>query len=375
MSLIHRMRGVAGTALIATALTSVALGPAPSHAEDAVQEATKEDGLYAVFETTMGTIVCKLHYDKVPITVANFVGLATGEMEFKDPKTGEMVTRPFYDGTKFHRVIKDFMIQGGCPLGNGRGDPGYKFTDEFHPDLRHSGPGVLSMANSGPNTNGSQFFITHKATPWLDDKHSVFGITVLGQDVVDAMAEVEMKGPGAQPSMPVEDIILNKVSIVRTGADAEAFDWKKNWDAREELAKKLAAEREAAVAEELATLCGKLGASLDDATTSDSGLRSIVTAEGDGATPTKGQTIAAHYTGYLPNGTKFDSSRDRGAPFETQIGVGRVIRGWDEAFVNMKVGEKRLLIIPPELGYGARGAGPIPPNATLVFDVELVEVK
>ncbi|NNE44369.1 MAG: peptidylprolyl isomerase [Gemmatimonadetes bacterium] len=370
------MRGVAGAAfIVAAALTSVAVGPATTHAEDAVQEATKEDGLYAVFETSMGPIVTKLHYDKVPITVANFIGLATGGMEWKDTQTGEMVARPFYDGLKFHRIIKDFMIQGGCPLGNGRGGPGYSFIDEFHPELRHSGPGVLSMANSGPATNGSQFFITHKATPWLDDKHSVFGTTVLGQDVVDGMAEVEMTGGGQQPSTPKEDILLTKVTIVRTGADAEAFDWESNWKAREELAKKLAAEREAAVAKDLAVLCEKLGANMDDATTSDSGLRSIVTGEGEGTSPTKGQTIAAHYTGYLPNGEKFDSSHDRGKPFETQIGVGRVIRGWDEAFVDMKVGEKRLLIIPPELGYGARGAGPIPPNSTLVFDVELVEVK
>jgi peptidylprolyl isomerase len=374
MSLIHRTRGWALALIAITA--GAALGPAVSQAEDdAVQKATQKDGLYAVFETSMGPVVCELFYDKVPITVANFIGLATGEQEWTDPKTGEKVMRPFYDGLKFHRIIKDFMIQGGCPLGNGRGGPGYSFTDEFHPDLRHTGPGVLSMANSGPNTNGSQFFITHKATGWLDNKHSVFGQCVLGQDIVDGMASVEMKGPGPQPSIPVKDITLDKLTIVRTGEAATAFDWKENWSKRDELTKKIAEEREEAMKEQLANLCTKLGADLSTAVTSESGLRSIVTGEGDGASPAKGQTISAHYTGYLPDGQKFDSSHDRGKPFETEIGVGRVIRGWDEAFVDMKVGEKRLLIIPPDLGYGARGAGTIPPNSTLVFDVELVGIK
>jgi peptidylprolyl isomerase len=369
MSLIHRM-------LLAVAVLA-ACGPATVRAEDpAVKEATKADGMYAVFETTMGTIVCKLHYDKVPVTVANFVGLASGEMEWRDPKDGAMVKRPFYDGLKFHRVIKDFMVQGGCPLGNGRGDPGYKFTDEFDSTLRHDGPGVLSMANSGPSTNGSQFFITHVATPWLDDKHSVFGRVVLGQDVVNAMAAVPMKGPGAQPSVPVKDIILTKLSIVRTGAAANAFDWKAAWTKREEVGARMSGEREKSMLAGLEGMCTKLGVDLAKAVKTKSGLRYIVKQEGKGNKPASGKTISAHYTGYLPDGTKFDSSRDRGQPFQTPIGVGRVIKGWDEAFLDMKVGEKRVLIIPPELGYGAQGTpgGPIPPNATLIFDVELISV-
>jgi peptidylprolyl isomerase len=352
-------------------------GLATARAEDpAVKEATKSDGLYAVIETSMGTIVCKLHYEKVPVTVANFVGLATGEMEWKDPKTGTMVKRPFYDGLKFHRCMREFMIQGGCPLGNGRGDPGYKFTDEFDSSLRHDGPGVLSMANSGPNTNGSQFFITHVATPWLDDKHSVFGRVVLGQEVVNQMAEVPMKGPGTQPSTPVKDIVLTKLSIVRTGAAANAFDWKAAWAKKDEASAKLTAQREKATLDGLGALCTKLGVDAAKSVKTPSGLRYVVKQEGKGDKPASGKTISAHYTGYLTDGTKFDSSRDRGQPFQTPIGVGRVIKGWDEAFLDMKVGEKRVLIIPPELGYGAQGTpgGPIPANATLVFDVELVSV-
>jgi len=388
MSTKHRTRIVAGVSLLA-ALLGVAFGAIPAGAQEAsmtetstddaaVAEATQAPGLYAVMETSMGAIVCKLHYDKVPLTVANFVGLATGGIEWKDPKTGDMVKRPFYDGLKFHRCIPDFMIQGGCPLGNGRGGPGYTFTDEFHPDLRHDGPGVLSMANSGPATNGSQFFITHKATPWLDDKHSVFGNCVLGQDVVDAMAAVPMKGPSSPSnpaSIPLEDIMLTKVTIVPTGDDAKAFDWESVWSDREAITARIKAKQEEAMMAGLEGVCESFGADLAKAQSTSSGLRYIVTQEGTGDSPTAGQTISAHYTGCLTNGQKFDSSRDRGSPFQTQIGVGRVIKGWDEAFLDMKVGEKRVLIIPPDLGYGARGAGgAIPPNATLVFDVELLDV-
>jgi len=385
MSTIHRTRIVASISLLA-ALLGVAFGTTSAGAQEgamstddaAVTDAVKAPGLYAVMQTSMGNIVCKLFYEKVPLTVANFVGLATGGIEWKDPQTGDMVKRPLYDGTKFHRCIPDFMIQGGDPLGNGRGGPGYTFTDEFDPTLRHDGPGVLSMANSGPDTNGSQFFITHKATPWLDDKHSIFGRCVMGQEVVNAMAQVPMKGPSSPSnpaSIPVEDIILQKVSIVPTGDDAEAFDWEKIWNDREAITAKIKAKQEEAMMSGLEDVCKSLGADMAHVQTTASGLKYIVTQEGTGATPTRGQTISAHYTGVLPTGEKFDSSRDRGSPFQTQIGVGRVIKGWDEAFLDMKVGEKRVLIIPPDLGYGARGAGSvIPPNATLVFDVELLDV-
>jgi peptidyl-prolyl cis-trans isomerase A (cyclophilin A) len=171
----------------------------------------KKDPLYATFKTSMGEVVIQLYDDKAPKTVANFVGLATGSKEWTDPKSREKVKRPLYNGTIFHRVIPGFMIQGGDPLGTGTGGPGYRFEDEFHPDLKHSKTGILSMANAGPNTNGSQFFITHKATPWLDGRHSVFGEVVKGQNVVDAIANVSRDFR----DRPIKDVVVQEVIISR----------------------------------------------------------------------------------------------------------------------------------------------------------------
>ncbi len=168
-------------------------------------------GLYAVFETTCGDMICQLEEEKTPETVKNFVGLATGEKEYTDPKTGSKSSAPFYDGTIFHRIIKDFMVQGGDRLGQGTGGPGYRFKDEFHPSLKHKGPGVLSMANSGPNTNGSQFFITLVPTPWLDGKHSVFGTLVRGEDVLKKLGMT----PTGSMDRPREEVGIKKLRIVR----------------------------------------------------------------------------------------------------------------------------------------------------------------
>lgn len=356
-------------------LLVLALVPATvALAQDDVAQATASDGLYAVLETSQGDIVCELHYDKVPVTVANFVGLAKGEKEFKDPQSGETVTRPYYDGLKFHRIIKNFMIQGGCPLGTGTGGPGYSFTDEFDPSLRHSGPGILSMANAGPGTNGSQFFITHKATPWLDDKHTVFGQTVLGQDVVDAMAEVPMTGP--QNSTPVEDIILEKVEIVATGSDAKAFDWKDAWGSYQEEQEKAEAMRVAEEKEQLQARAEELGFKVDDLVDGPEGVRYVVVQEGEGEPAERGQTAITNYTGWLLDGKKFDSSRDKGKTFNTKVGVDPIIRGWSLMLQEMKPGERRIVVIPGELAYGQRGyPGMIPPNATLLFDVEVMEIQ
>jgi peptidyl-prolyl cis-trans isomerase A (cyclophilin A) len=169
--------------------------------------------VFATLKTTMGEVEIELFEDKVPKTVANFVGLATGTTEWTDTRTGQKVKKPFYDGLIFHRIIPDFMVQCGCPLGRGTGGPGYTFKDEFHKDLRHDTPGVLSMANAGPNTNGSQFFITHVPTPWLDNKHSVFGRVVRGMEVIQQMGKVA-RGPGDRPK---QDIVLEKVEIRREG--------------------------------------------------------------------------------------------------------------------------------------------------------------
>ena len=171
----------------------------------------KKGPLYATIKTSAGDVVVLLFEDKAPKTVANFVGLATGTKEWTDPKSRQQVKRPLYNGTIFHRVIPDFMIQGGDPLGNGTGGPGFRFEDEFHPELKHSKAGILSMANAGPNTNGSQFFITMKATPWLDGKHSVFGEVVKGQEVVSAIANM----PRDSRDKPVKDVVLQEVVISR----------------------------------------------------------------------------------------------------------------------------------------------------------------
>jgi len=177
----------------------------------AAEPPEKKGPLYATLKTSMGEIVIQLFDDKAPKTVANFVDLASGTKEWTDPKTREKVKRPLYNGTIFHRVIPGFMIQGGDPLGNGTGGPGYRFEDEFHPDLKHSKPGMLSMANAGPNTNGSQFFITQKPAPWLDGKHSVFGAVVKGQSVVDAIINV----PRDLRDRPIKDVVIQEVIIGR----------------------------------------------------------------------------------------------------------------------------------------------------------------
>ncbi|PIE50188.1 MAG: peptidylprolyl isomerase [Flavobacteriales bacterium] len=334
-----------------------------------------KDGLYANFQTSKGNMIIKFEDEKSPVTVANFVGLAEGKIENTSKKKGE----PFYDGTIFHRVIKDFMIQGGDPKGTGMGDPGYKFDDERN-DLQHTGKGILSMANSGPNTNGSQFFITQVATPWLDGKHTIFGKVVDGIEVIDTIADVEK---GAQDK-PKTDVVLEKVSIFSKG------DAYKNYDAgkifNEGKAKiqennkaylaQLAEEKERkakAFAENQQKLVDELKAGMKQ---TDSGLFYKITKSTEGVAPKAGGMVAVHYAGRLADGSEFDSSIKRGQPLEFPVGVGRVIKGWDEGIMMLKEGEKATLLIPPTLGYGARGAGGvIPPNAWLVFDVELVKVK
>lgn len=195
------------TKWLVIALILFAHAPAGS----AAQGTEKTGPVYATLKTSMGDIVVRLFEDKAPNTVANFIGLASGTKEWRDPKSGELVKRPLYNGTIFHRVIPGFMIQGGDPLGNGTGGPGYRFADEFHADLRHNKPGILSMANAGPNTNGSQFFITQKATPWLDGRHSVFGEVVRGQEIVDAIIKV----PRDARDRPIKEVKIKEVVISR----------------------------------------------------------------------------------------------------------------------------------------------------------------
>ncbi|MFG4001587.1 peptidylprolyl isomerase [Flavobacterium aquidurense] len=309
-----------------------------------------ENGIYAKFNTSKGSILVKLTHDLTPGTVGNFVALAEGNMENKVKPQGQK----FYDGLTFHRVIPDFMIQGGCPKGTGTGDPGYKFDDEFHPSLKHDRPGVLAMANSGPASNGSQFYITHVPTSWLDGKHTVFGHVIEGQDIVDAVAQGDA---------------LESVEIIRVGEEAEKFN------AIEAFVglKGARLKRDAALKAESEAKMEQLAAGFDK---TDSGLRYKMIQKGDGKKAESGKTVAVHYEGSLENGKVFDSSYPRKKPIEFRLGQGQVIEGWDEGIALLQVGDKARFVIPSDLAYGAAGAGGvIPPNATLIFDVELMEVK
>lgn len=308
-----------------------------------------QDGIYARFNTSKGQILVKLTHDKTPGTVGNFVALAEGTMKNTAKAEGE----PYYDGLKFHRVIPDFMIQGGCPLGTGTGDAGYKFDDEFRADLTHSGPGVLSMANAGPGTNGSQFFITHVATPWLDNKHTVFGHVSEGQEVVDAVAQGDS---------------IESLEIVRVGDEAQA------WDALQAF-EVFKSSKEARLAEEKARQAAELDKIAAGFEQTASGLRYQIIQNGNGNRAEAGKSVSVHYEGSLINGQVFDSSYKRNEPIAFQLGIGQVIKGWDEGISLLQVGDKARFVIPADLAYGSAGAGGvIPPNATLIFDVELMKV-
>ncbi|WP_310993808.1 peptidylprolyl isomerase [Aequorivita marina] len=309
-----------------------------------------QDGIYAKITTEKGEILIKLTYKKTPGTVGNFVALAEGNLENAAKPQGT----PYYDGLKFHRVIPDFMIQGGDPNGTGSGGPGYSFEDEFHPELRHDTPGVLSMANSGPASNGSQFFITHVATPWLDDKHSIFGNVVEGQDVVDSVAQGDT---------------MQKVEIIRVGDDA------KNWNAIEAF-RGFTGEREKRLAKLKKQQEDEIKKVSEGFDRTDSGLLYKMIVNGTGKKAEKGKTVSVHYKGMLTDGSEFDSSYKRKKPIDFPLGKGHVIEGWDEGIQLLQVGDKARFVIPAHLAYGDRGAGGvIPPGATLIFDVELMDVK
>jgi cyclophilin family peptidyl-prolyl cis-trans isomerase len=333
-----------------------------------VAKANPNEGIFATISTTKGDIVVKLEYVKAPITVANFISLAEG----KNPnvKVEKLKGKPFYDGLKFHRVINDFMIQGGDPDGNGTGGPGYSFKDEFTEELKFDKGGILAMANSGPATNGSQFFITHKETPWLNGKHTIFGHVVSGMDNVNKI---------------VQDDIMTKITITRVGAAAKKFDAVKVLadDVKKQEVKKLEAQKTIAQkAAYFATMKAK-------ATTTASGLKYVITQNGTGVKEAEGSTIYFHYAGYFEDGKLFDSSmpsvakaygtydanRDAQGGYKAfPITVGKkdgMIPGFIEALDLMTDGEKATFFLPSNLAYGEKGAGGvIPPNATLIFEIE-----
>ena len=313
-----------------------------------------EDGLYAVYYTPKGKIVCKLEYAKAPITVGNFVALTEGNHPLATVNKG----KPFFDGLNFHRVEPGFVIQGGDPNGNGSGGPGFQFANEIDSSLTHSKTGTLAMANAGPNTNGSQFYITLSPTPMLDYHYNVFGYVVAGQSVVNTIAIGDK---------------IDSIRIVRNGAGAKAFDAITAFKNGVEAAKK---KQDEAMAAEKAAWDTKVKAKFPTAKKTASGLYYVIDKQGNGALAKTGQTVTAHYTGTLWDGKKFDSSLDRGQPFSFAVGKHQVIPGWDEGFALFKVGTKGKLIIPYYLAYGDRGAGDaIPPKADLIFDVEMLGIK
>ena len=306
------------------------------------------DGIYANIITKKGNIKIKLEYIKAPITVANFVNLVEGKIKSNKKYNGT----PFYDGLIFHRVINDFMIQGGCPEGKGTGGPGFKFDDEFHEDLKHDKPGTLSMANSGPNTNGSQFFITHNATNWLDGKHSVFGYVVSGQEIVDQI----------QKNDKIQSISIEKIGKLAIKWDSvKVFDdYFKNKEIEKDKIKKLELDKIISITKGMEK--------------TKSGLFHLIENKGNNDFPSIGSTVSVHYTGKLVDGTIFDSSYQRNNPISFVLGKGQVIEGWDEGLLKIAKGGSGKFVIPSNLAYGENGAGGIiPPNSTLIFDLELID--
>ncbi len=359
-----------------------------------------EDGLYAEFVTSMDTMVVKLHYDKTPVTVANFVLLAEGNHPMVD---SVFKGKKFYNGLIFHRVMDNFMIQGGDPTGTGSGSPGYRFGDEFDETLKHDKPGVLSMANSGPNTNGSQFFITEKETPWLDNIHTVFGEVVLGLDVQDSISNVKV-GPG---NRPIKDVVIKEVNIIRKGYDARNFDALKTWETElpklEEKAKQKAEEARKKAEEARKKAEEKANAAAADilpilndykskAKTSASGLMSYTITKGNGPKPKQGNTVKVYYEGYFIDGKLFDSNRKEIEekygklnpqkekrsmynPMPMQISPdAQMIAGFKEGVASMHEGDKAYFYIPSHLAYGENGRPPIKPNTDLIFIIEMVEI-
>ena len=336
-----------GLMLIFTVLSSAACEAKSNSKGKKMEILNGKDGLYAVLETEKGTIVLNLFYKETPMTVTNFVGLAEGTLDAAKGK-------PFYDGLKFHRVISNFMIQGGDPKGNGTGGPGYKFPDEFVDGLIFDKPGKLAMANSGSNTNGSQFFITHVPTDWLNYKHTIFGEVVTGQEVVDSVEQ---------------NNTIKSITIVRQGEEAKNFSaTQKDFDSLIVAQKKLNEEREAK----------KMAAVIEGCEKTENGIYFKIEKKGNGKKIGSGKKVSVEYKGYLVDGTLFDASKDfhpQGhEPLEFTTGAGQMIKGFDQMVQEMEYEETRHMVLPPELAYGNQGyPGVIPGNAYICFDVKVVK--
>ncbi len=335
---------------------------------------TLADGIYAIITTNLGVMTARLEYEKVPLIVANFIGLAEGTKFYsKDQQSfpADPDGKSYFDGLIFHRVIKDFMIQGGCPLGTGTGNPGYWLPDQFHPDLKHDGPGVLSMANSGEHTNGSQFFITHAATPWLDftdiraGNHSVFGKVVGGLDIVDAIAGVAVSGP----NKPNADVLIESVRILRVGGEAEAFE-----------------ATEASIDQMLRDIAASQMKEIQEALNIEpthSGLIYEELKPGTGEFVKDSDTVTFHFVAELVSeanefGRVFaDSVNPRPAPLKITVKeMAEMLPGVGEGLKLMKKGGHAMLYIPPELAYGKLGffAVRVPAHSVVLMEVLLSDV-
>jgi len=325
----------------------------------ACEKSNLSDGVYANIETSKGTIVVALNYKNTPLTVANFVSLAEGK---SDKVTDSLKGKKFYDGLPFHRVIPDFMIQGGDIKRNGSGNPGYTFEDEFPRDsigdllYTHDMKGIVSMANSGPNTNGSQFFITYKETPWLDGKHTVFGKVVEGLHIMDSIQQGD---------------IMKAVTILRKGSEANNFSFEKVIEEAQllkALQEKLAKETRSKDSIQFSIKMEEIKAKI-----LPSGLKILHLKKGTGSKVLYGDKVQVHYTGYFIDGKIFDTSEKRNKALEFTLGVDQVIEGWTEGVALIRKGGKARLFVPYNLAYGEAGYGPIPARSSLIFDIEIVK--
>lgn len=376
-----------------------------------------EDGLYAEFVTNKGTMVAKLFYEKVPVTVANFVALAEGIHPLADE---EFKGQPYYDGLTFHRVMDNFMIQGGDHTATGSGTPGYRFTADFSSDLKHDKPGILSMANGGGfNTNGSQFFITEVPYPSLDaynpdgtlkpcdqprvSCHSVFGELVKGIEVQDSISNVKTKS-GNKPEV---DVVITKLNIIRKGSAAKAFNAAKEFsdglpkvekeieEIKAERIRKTEQERKAREtqnAEAAQVVKPVLDSYLAKSKTSATGLKTYFITKGNGAKPKQGNNVKVNYQGYYTDGRLLDSNlkeieekhgmlnkmkveRKMYAPMPMQINPNaRLVQGFKEGVASLRVGDKAFFYLPSHLAYGESGRPPVEPNTDLIFIIEMVEI-
>lgn len=345
-----------------------------------------KDGMYAELVTSKGIMVAKLFFNKAPYTVANFVSLAEGTNTLVDSIYKE---KKFYNNTIFYRVVDSFIIQGGDPTGIGTGNPGYRFDDEFNPDLKHDEPGVLGMANSGPNTNGSQFYITETPQPNLDNTHTVFGKLVLGFNVLDSITNVKTS---KRDQRPLKEVVLKTVNIMRKGVKANAFDANKifiNHFAELERLEKIKEAKQKALLESTRK---KFKSQQEQAVLLPSGLQYYITEKGTGKQLSETSKVFVDYTVYFENGKLIETSNLETAealnavnekrktnhnykPIIARLSPdARMIAGFKEGLQQLHVGDKATLFIPYHLAYGESGNSAIPPKSNLIFEVNILEL-